>query len=320
MDLTCDREYNFACLAACRTASNRSDESVNQDRRGLAFGVAAYAFWGAVPLYWHFLRGIDPVEILAHRTVWGLLAFVGFSAWLGTFPAMRRAAREPRTVRVLLLSGACLLVNWGVFIYAVSTERVLHASLGYFINPLISVLLGMVVLRERLRPLQWVAMALALAGVVQLAAQTGGVPWIALVLAGSFGAYGLLRKTAPVEALAGSTLETAFMAPLGALYLATVQFKGASAFLSGSPITDALLVSTGFVTAVPLVWFTAAARRLPLATVGFLQYLAPTGQFLCAVLAFHEPFAGRELAAFGFIWAALAVFTVDLFRARVVPA
>jgi chloramphenicol-sensitive protein RarD len=293
---------------------------VNHDRRGLAFGVAAYVFWGVVPLYWRLLRGIDPIEILAHRTVWGLAAFVVICAWLGAFPAMRRAAREPRTVRVLLVSGACLLVNWGVFIYAVSTERVLHASLGYFINPLVSVLLGMLVLRERLRPLQWVAMAFAFAGVVQLAARAGGVPWIALALAGSFGIYGLLRKTAPVEALAGSTLETAFMAPLGAVYLATLHVRGASTFLHGNAFTDALLVSTGLITALPLVWFTAAARRLPLATVGFLQYLAPTGQFLCAVLAFREPFAAGELAAFGCIWAALGVFTVDLFRARLAPA
>jgi chloramphenicol-sensitive protein RarD len=163
-------------------------------------------------------------------------------------------------------------------------------------------------------------MALAFAGVVQLAARTGGIPWIALALAGSFGLYGLLRKTAPVEALSGSTLETAFMAPLGAIYLVVLHLRGATTFLHGQPFTDVLLVSTGLITALPLVWFTAAARRLPLATVGFLQYLAPTGQFLCAVLAFHEPFAVRELAAFGCIWAALFVFTVDLLRARVAPA
>jgi chloramphenicol-sensitive protein RarD len=293
---------------------------VNQDRRGLAFGVAAYAFWGVVPLYWRLLKGIDPIEILAHRTVWGLVTFIAFSAWLGGFASVRRALGEPRTVRVLLVSGACLLVNWGVFIYAVSTERVLHASLGYFINPIVSVLLGMVVLRERLRPLQWASMALALAGVVQLAARTTGIPWIAVALAGSFGLYGLLRKTAPVEALAGSSLETAFMAPLGLLYLTSVHVRGTAVFLSGHPWTDVLLMSTGFVTALPLVWFTAAARRLPLATVGFLQYLAPTGQFLCAVVAFHEPFTVRELAAFGCIWAGLAVFTLDLFRARLAPA
>jgi chloramphenicol-sensitive protein RarD len=302
------------------SSRNRTDASVNTDRRGLAFGVGAYFFWGVVPLYWRLLRGIDPIEILAHRTVWGLAAFVAFGAWLGGMPAIVRAAREPRTVRVLLVSGALLLVNWGVFIYAVSTERVLHASLGYFINPLVSVLLGMVVLRERLRPLQWVAMAFAFAGVVQLAARTAGIPWIALALAGSFGLYGLLRKTAPVEALAGSTLETAFMAPLGALYLTALHVRGTSTFLRGIPATDALLVSTGLVTALPLVWFTAAARRLPLATVGFLQYLAPTGQFLCAVLVFHEPFTVRELAAFACIWLGLAAFTIDLLRLRPEPA
>jgi chloramphenicol-sensitive protein RarD len=289
---------------------------LNLDRRGLAFGVGAYVFWGIVPLYWRLLRGVDPIEILAHRTVWGLAIFVAFGLALGVLPEIRRAAREPRTVRVLLVSGALLLVNWGVFIYAVSTERVLQASLGYFINPLVSVLLGMAVLRERLRPLQWVAMALAFAGVAQLAARTSGLPWIALALAGSFGLYGLLRKMAPVAALAGSTLETAFMAPVGAVYLVALHLRGTSTFLRGDAYRDFLLVSTGIITALPLVWFTAAARRLPLATVGFLQYLAPTGQLLIAVLVFREPFTLRELAAFGCIWSALAVFTLDLVRTR----
>jgi chloramphenicol-sensitive protein RarD len=286
------------------------------DRAGLAFGIGAYTFWGAVPLYWRLLRHVDPLEILAHRAVWGLGAFLLFSGSLGAFPAVRRALAEPRTVRVLLASGALLLVNWGVFIYSVSTDRLLHASLGYFINPLVSVLLGLVVLRERLRPLQWVATALAFAGVVQVAVRAGGLPWIALVLAGSFGLYGLLRKTAPVDALAGSTLETAFMAPVGIIYLLTLQARGTSSFARGDWATNALLVSTGLVTAMPLVWLTASARRLPLALVGFLQYLAPTGQFLIAVLAFHEPFSARELAAFACIWTGLLVFTLDLLRAR----
>jgi chloramphenicol-sensitive protein RarD len=209
-----------------------------------------------------------------------------------------------------------LLVNWGVFIYAVATGRVLEAALGYFINPLLSVLLGMVILRERLRPLQWLAMAFACAGVVQLAVRSGGLPWIALVLASSFGLYGLLRKTAPVDALAGSTIETALMAPFGVAYLAWLHVAGRSAFTQGDLSTDALLVSAGLVTAVPLVWFTAAARRLPLATVGFLQYIAPTGQFLVGLLVFHEPFGARDLIAFGCIWAGLLVFTVDIARGR----
>ena len=229
---------------------------------------------------------------------------------------MRRAFAEPSTVRVLFASGALLLVNWGVFIYAVATGRVLGAALGYFINPLLSVLLGTVVLRERLRPLQWLAIALASAGVVQMAVRSGGVPWIALVLASSFGLYGLLRKIAPVDALAGSTIETGLMAPLGAAYLGWLHFTGKSAFARGDVATDALLVAGGLVTAVPLVWFTAAARRLPLATVGFLQYIAPTGQFLVGLLVFHEPFAARDLVAFGCIWAGLAVFTADLIRLR----
>jgi chloramphenicol-sensitive protein RarD len=173
-----------------------------------------------------------------------------------------------------------------------------------------------VVLRERLRPLQWVAIALAFVGVLERAVQTGGLPWIALVLAGSFGLYGFLRKTAPVDALAGSTIETALMAPFGVGYMVWLHVAGRSAFARGDWSIDALLVSAGIVTAVPLVWFTAAARRLPLATVGFLQYIAPTGQFLVGLLVFHEPFGARDLVAFGCIWAGLSVFMVDIAQRR----
>jgi chloramphenicol-sensitive protein RarD len=286
----------------------------DEARRGLAFGIAAYAFWGVVPLYWRLLRHVDAIEILAHRTVWGIAAFAIIAAGLGAGPAIRAALRDPRAVRALAASGALLAINWGVFIHAVATDRLLDASLGYFINPLVSVLLGMVVLGERLRRLQWTALGLAAAGVVQVALARGGLPWIALVLAGSFGLYGLLRKTAPVDALAGSTIETAFIAPLGAAYLGYLGATGGGALGHSDGPSHVLLVLTGLVTALPLVWFTAAARRLPLSTVGFLQYLAPTGQFLSAVLIFREPFAARELAAFACIWAGLVVFSVDLWR------
>lgn len=285
------------------------------ERTGLALGVAAYAAWGVVPLYWRELGGVDPVEILACRALFGLFAFVALAAAMGQLGAARAAVRDRRALRTLAAAAALLALNWGLFIHATLGGHLLQASLGYFINPLLSVALGVVFLGERLRRLQLAAIALAGVGVLWLALGAGP-PWIALALASSFGLYGLLRKTAPVAALAGSTVETALMAPLAAVYLAWIAGDPArGAFTHAAAGTHALLVGTGLITALPLLWFTAAARRLPLATLGFLQYLAPTGQFLTAVLVFDEALAPRKLAAFGFIWVALALFSVDLVRA-----
>ena len=279
-------------------------------RAGLAAGIAAYGLWGIAALYWKLLTGVDPVEIIAHRATWGLATFLLLTAITGQLAALRGALADRRTLAVMALSGALLSLNWGVFVAAIVSGHLLDASLGYFINPLVSVALGMLVLGERLRRLQWLAIALAAAGVVLLTWRAGGVPWIALVLALSWGLYGLVRKTARVDALVGSTVETILLAPVAIAYLAIagVQLGRADA------ATHALLVGTGAVTAIPLVLFTVAARRLPLSTLGFLQYLAPTGQFLLAVLAFGEPIAPGELAAFALIWTALAVFTIDLRR------
>ena len=288
-------------------------------RTGLLLGVAAYAAWGVVPIYWKLLAGVSPVEILACRAVFGLLAFALLAAVTRSGPAIRAALRDRRVV--VTLAGAALLLagNWGLFIYATLSGHLLQASLGYFINPLVSVALGVVVLGERLRRLQLAAIGLASVGVVWLALGAGP-PWISLGLAGTFGLYGLLRKTAPVAALAGSTIETALMAPFGAAYLAWVLATGHGATGQADVSIHLLLAATGVVTALPLAWFTAAARRLPLAVIGFLQYLAPTGQFLTAVLVFGEPLAARKLTAFGFIWAALLVFSVDLVRITRRPA
>lgn len=285
-------------------------------RRGLLLGVAAYGFWGVVPLFWRLLDGVPALEVLAHRVSWGLVAFVGIAAAFGAGPDARRAMRDRRVVLTLLASGLLLAVNWGTFIYAVATDRLLHSSLGYFITPLFSVLLGTLALKERLRRLQWAAVLFATAGVVQLAAHAGGLPWIALVLAGSFSVYGLVRKTAAVPALAGSALETLFVAPFAASYLVYLAVTGRGAFGFADLRTTLLLVATGLITALPLVWFTAAARRLPLSTLGFLQYLSPTGQLILAVLVFREPFARRDAAAFACVLVGLALFSLDLWRSR----
>ena len=287
----------------------------SERRRGLLYGVAAYGLWGIVPLFWKQLASVDPVEVLAHRAVWGLFVF-GALVWLAAAgPALRAALRDRRTLAVMALSSALLAVNWGVFVGAVSSGHLLEASLGYFINPLVSVALGMLVLGERLRRLQCLAIACAVAGVALLTWRAGRVPWISFVLAASFGGYGLVRKLARVDSLVGSTIETILMFPIAAVYLAVLAARGGGALGHAELSISLLLVATGVVTAGPLLLFTSAARRLPLSTVGFLQYLAPTGQFLIAVLAFHEAFAPDKLVAFGMIWTGLIVFSIDLWRA-----
>jgi chloramphenicol-sensitive protein RarD len=275
--------------------------------------VLAYGLWGLVAAYWKLLKHVGPVELISHRAVWGLFTFVAIVFAFGQGPALRSALRDARLVGVMFVSAALLGINWGIFVWATINGHLLDASLGYFINPLVSIALGTLVLRERLRRLQWIAIALATIGVALLTWRLGHVPWISLLLAVTFGLYGLVRKTARVEALVGSAIETILMAPVAAVYLATLH---GGVLVHTDATTIVLLVGTGVITAVPLVLFTSAARALPLSTVGFLQYLAPTGQFLLAVLAYGEPLARDRLLAFVWIWAGLAVFSIDLARRR----
>jgi len=287
---------------------------VSESRRGLAYGITAYSLWGFAPLFWKLLGGVSPIEVLAHRVVWGAIAFVGIVWIAGAGPAVRTALRDRRTVAAMALSGTLLVINWGTFVGAVATGHILDASLGYFIIPLLSVGLGMVVLHERLRRLQWIAIGLAAAGVALLTWRAGRIPWISIVVATTFGAYGLVRKVARVESLAGSAIETALISPVAAIYLAVVAVRGGGALGHAATGTQLLLLSTGVVTAVPLMMFTSAARRLPLSTLGFLQYIGPTVQFVLAVVVYGEPFAHDQLIAFGLIWLGLAAFSVDLVR------
>lgn len=280
-------------------------------RKGLLHGVIAYGLWGLVAAYWKLLGHVDAVELVAHRALWGLGAFLALTVAARQLSGLATALRTPRTVGVMALSATLLAINWSLFVWATINGHLLDASLGYFINPLISVALGTIVLRERMRLLQWIAIGLATFGVALLTWRVGQVPWIALVLAATFGAYGLVRKLAKVEALVGSAVETVLMVPIAIAYLA---LHAGGQLASGDAQTIALLAGTGVVTAVPLIFFTSAARLLPLSTVGFLQYLAPTGQFLLAVIAFGEPLAHDKLAAFALIWVGLAVFSFDLLR------
>jgi len=291
--------------------------STREGRVGLALGVIAFGFWGLFPLYFKALVTVPPLELLGHRIVWSvpLLALLvhGRRSW----PEVAAAVRDVRVLRVLLATTILIAVNWLLFIWAVVNDHVLQASLGYFVNPLVSVSLGVALLGERLTRVGIVSVTLAGAGVVYLTVIGGELPVVALVLAFSFGMYGLLRKTAAVGAGPGLLVETVLLAPAALGYLVWAWATGTLHFGAGGTVQTVLLCLAGVVTVLPLLCFTAAARRLPLSTVGLLQYLSPTGNFLLAVLAFGEPFDRHRLAAFAFIWAALALFTAEqVVRAR----
>jgi len=299
--------------AAAAAAAAASAASV---QAGVLYGVAAYLAWGFVALYFKAVAHVVPLEVLAHRIVWSLALLAVVLTAQGRWGAAWRATRS-RPV-LLALGGSTLLIafNWLVFIWCVAGGRVLEASLGYYINPLVNILLGFVFLGERLRRMQLVAVALAFVGVAYLTVQFGSLPWLGLALAFSFGFYGLLRKVAPVDAFTGLTVETSLLAPLALGYLLCLGASGSGVFGVVSRGQDALLAASGLVTAIPLLCFAAAARRLRLSTVGFLQYIAPTGQFLLAVIAFGEPFGRAHWISFGCIWTALAIYTTDALLRR----
>lgn len=291
-------------------------ESSLPARAGVLFGVAAYGLWGVFPLYFKAIRNVPPLEVLAHRIIWSL-------AFLSLLLLIRRhwrsvvtSLRQRRTVALLAATTLLIAANWLVFIWAVTTDHVLQASLGYFINPLVNVVFGVVFLRERLRDWQKLSVALAAIGVGYLTIASGQFPLVALFLAITFGMYGLLRKIAQVESLVGLTIETALLTPAALAHLAWQMVHGTAVFGASTARMNVLLLLAGVVTATPLLCFTAAARRLKLATLGFLQYLAPTGHFLCAVFAFDEPFSSVQAIAFAFIWTALLVYSADAARAQ----
>jgi len=303
-----------AAVVAGPPPADTPDAIRRQARAGVAYGLAAYAWWGLVPIYFKAVVFVGALEVLAHRVVWSVVLLSLLMLFQRRWRAALEVLRSPRTA--LTLAGTTVLIasNWFVFIWAVGHDRVLESSLGYFINPLVNVLLGFVFLGERLTRWQSASVLLAGAGVAYLTLSYGRFPWIALVLAGSFGVYGLLRKTAPVGSLVGLTVETSLLCPLALGYLVWLRARGDAAFGAGSVGVDVLLALAGVVTAVPLLWFASAARRLRLATVGFLQYLAPTGHFLLAVLTFGEPFTRTHLVSFACIWTALAVYSIDTAR------
>ncbi len=284
---------------------------VHPPREGVFYGLSAYLLWGVVPLYFVALKHIPAAGMLAHRILWSLVLLSVLVLITGRGRAMIRLLSDRVSLTYLLVSALLIALNWTTFIYAVSQQEVLQASLGYFINPLVSVLLGFLFLGERMRPGQMLGVVLAVGGVLVMALQQGQLPWIALVLAFSFGLYGLVRKLRPVDPLAGLGVETAMLAPLALLYLLVPSISGAGPFWGTRPGDMLLLPLAGVVTSVPLILFAAAARRLQLSTLGFLQYLAPSINFLLAVLVFREPFGTSQLLGFCFIWAGLLSFSLE---------
>ncbi|MET0307280.1 MAG: EamA family transporter RarD [Sphingomonas sp.] len=293
--------------------------STHPDARGLALGISAYALWGVLPLYLHLLKDVPALQVLAHRVLWSLLLLAVIVAVLRKGSAILAAARQGRTLLLLTASALLIGVNWAVYIWAVQTDHVLEASLGYFINPLVNVALGVAVLGERVRRIQGVAIAIAAIGVLVLAFDGAGSLWIPLTLAASFGLYGLVRKIAAIDALGGLTVETLLLAPVCAAWLAYAASTGEGAF-GHSRHLDTLLVLAGAVTATPLLLFAAAARRMPYATLGLLQYIAPSLQFLEAVLLFGEPVHTVHLVTFALIWSGCALYAWDSVRAFRAPA
>lgn len=290
---------------------------MSSDRRwnpGIAPAIGAYLAWGAFPLYWRLLADVSPLEIVAHRVVWSFVFVALLVSWSKRWSALLAALRNRRVLLAMAASTALISSNWLLFIWAVNSGHVTEASLGYYINPLVNVLLARVALGERLRPVQLLAVALAATGVINLAAQAGGFPWVALTLATSFGFYGLVRKLAPVESLEALTVETGLAAPFALAFAAWLHVDGGASFAASATDT-VLLVGAGVTTALPLLWFASGARKLRYTTMGILQYIAPTGQLACAVLVFGEPFTSVHAITFSLIWAAVFLYAVDGIRA-----
>ncbi len=290
-------------------------------KRGIWYALAAYSFWGLFPIYWKILGGIPALQLLGHRITWSFITLLAILLIVRQWKTLRNSI----TRRVLLTySVAALLiaVNWLTYVWAVGRGFIIETSLGYFINPLISVLLGVLFLRERLRPLQWVPIGLAAVGVLYLTFAYGSLPWIALTLAFSFGFYGLVKKSAPLQSLPGLTLETGLLFIPAVGYLLYTQFTGSGAFLHSSPLLNIMMFGAGLITIIPLLLFASAAQRIPLTMIGVLQYINPSIQFLLGTLIFKEPFDHRRLIGFGIVWVALILFALEglLVRPKVAVA
>ncbi len=285
-------------------------------RRGFLYGVGAYLLWGLFPLYWPLLKPAGALEILSHRIAWSLITMTVVLLLAGRTAQFRAILATPRSRRLLTLAAVVVAVNWGTYIWGVNHHRVVETALGYFINPLVTVLMGVVILGERLRRWQWIAVGIAALAVVGLAVEYGRPPWVALILAFSFGTYGLAKKQAGVDSVESLTFETLVLAPVAVAFLLWLNLSGRGHFAGYGVGHATLLALTGVVTAVPLILFGAAAIRVPMTTLGLLQYLAPVLQFGLGVLVLHEHMTLMRWVGFGLVWVALAIFTVDSLQHR----
>jgi chloramphenicol-sensitive protein RarD len=281
---------------------------------GVLYAGTAFLIWGLSPAYWKAMQQVPALEIVTHRVVWSFFFLIGLTGFQHRWGEFRAVLKTPRVLLILALTTLLVSGNWLLYIWAVNAGYLLQASLGYYINPLVNVLLGMVFLKERLRRPQALAVLLACAAVVFRTVSYGELPWIALTLGFTFGCYGLVRKVAPVSSLVGLTVETLMLTPISLAYLVFLEAHGSGALMHGGRALDALLIGTGVLTAVPLLCFNLGARRINLSTVGLMQYIAPSGMFLMAVLVYGEPFTPAQGWTFAMIWAALAIYSVDSVR------
>lgn len=287
--------------------------------KGILNGLAAYALWGFFPIYWKYLHDVPALQVIGHRIGWSFILLVIVLLVTRQWNDFRAAASQPKVIGIYSIAAVLLTINWLVYVWGVNAGFIVETSLGYFINPLLSVLLGVLFLRERLRPTQWIPVAIAAAGVTYLTVIYGRPPWIALALAFSFGFYGLVKKLAPLGSLYGLTLETAIVFPVALVYLLLVEFSGTGSFFHADALTNTFLIGAGVVTTIPLLMFAAAAKQIPLSVIGLLQYIAPTLQFLIGVFLYKEPFNQSHLIGFGIVWLALVIFWVENYLSHRVP-
>jgi len=280
-------------------------------KRGIWSAIGAYAIWGLFPIYWKWLKQVSALELIGHRIIWSCVILIVIVTVLRQWGAFRQTVGRWSILRVYAIASVLLTINWLVYVWGVNAGFIVETSLGYFINPLFSVLLGVVFLRERLRAWQWFPIGLAALGVLYLTIAYGSLPWIALTLAFSFGLYGFVKKTAPLSPLYGLTLETMLAFLPAFCFLLYLEFTNQGAFLRGGASADGLMMGAGVVTTIPLLLFASAAKNIPLVLIGTLQYLTPTLQFLIGVLVFHEPFTPTQFIGFGIVWLALIIFAVE---------
>lgn len=288
-------------------------------KKGILYGIGTYILWGFFPIYWKVLHEVPAIQVIGHRISWSFIFLLAFILITKQWQDFRSTALKSKTIGIYALAGVLLTINWLVYVWGVNAGFIVETSLGYFINPLLSVLLGVIFLRERLRATQWIPVGIAAAGVIYLTFVYGRLPWIALTLAFSFGLYGLVKKLAPLGSLYGLTLETGIVFPAALIYLSVVEFNGTGAFLHDTALINFFLFGAGLVTTVPLLMFASAAKEIPLTLVGLLQYIAPTIQFLIGVFLYKEPFDRSHLIGFGIVWVALLIFLVENYFAHRVP-